>query len=39
VNVRAQLPRLGIDDGKFLLDAEGKDVIFGTHLVQQQCPN
>src|SRR5438132_1796125 len=37
VNVRAQLPRLGIDNGKFLLDAQGEDVIFETHEQSQCC--
>ena len=36
VNVRAQFPGLGIDDGKFLLDTQGEDVIFGAHLMWRQ---
>ena len=31
MNVRAQLARLGIDDGEFFLDAEGEDMICGAH--------
>ena len=38
VNVRAQLARLGIDDGKFFLDAEGEDMIFDAHFGQLTCP-
>ena len=35
LNVRSQLARLRIDDGKFLFDAQGVDVIFRSHFVQQ----
>src|ERR1700731_1283276 len=31
MNVRAQLPRLWIDNGEFLLDAERVAVVFGAH--------
>src|SRR5882757_4937753 len=33
VNVRAQFPRRGINNRKFLLDAEGENMIFDAHLV------
>src|SRR5206468_3015863 len=40
VNMRAQLPGIRIDDGKFLLDTEGERVIFGAHSMwRQQSPN
>jgi len=31
VNVRAQFPRRRIDNGKFFLDTEGENMIFGAH--------
>jgi hypothetical protein len=38
--MRAQLPGLRIDDGKFFLDTEGEHVIFGAHSMwRQQSPN
>jgi hypothetical protein len=35
--VGAQFARPGIDNGKFLLDTEGENMIFGAHQADQCC--
>ena len=35
LDVRTQLARLGIDDRKFLFDAEGEGVVRGGHVYKQ----